>query len=138
MASTNLPQAVSGNTFNAANQMTAFGSQSLSYDANGNLVSDGTNTYTWDARNHLASISGGAFAAFVYDPLGRRASKTVNGTTTQFVYDGLNPVQELDGASPPNQTANRLAAWESTLISDSDTQACTSAMAAICYNQSDT
>ena len=44
----------------------------------------------------------------MYDPLERRAAKTVNGATTQFVYDGLNPVQELDGASPPNQTANLL------------------------------
>ncbi len=35
-------------------------------------------------------------------------SKTVNGTTTQFVYDGLNPVQELNEASPPVATANML------------------------------
>ena len=25
----------------------------LTYDANGNLTSDGTNTYTWDVCNHL-------------------------------------------------------------------------------------
>src|SRR5208337_4639050 len=37
-------------------------------------------------------------------PLGRRAAKTVNGTTTQFEYDAVNPVQELDAASPPNPT----------------------------------
>jgi hypothetical protein len=54
-----LPQAVSGNTFNAANQMTAFGAQALTYDANGNLTAEGTNTYTWNARNLLASIGGG-------------------------------------------------------------------------------
>ncbi len=35
-------------------------------------------------------------------------SKTVSGTTTQFLYDGLNPVQELNGAAPPSQTANLL------------------------------
>jgi RHS repeat-associated protein len=61
-----------------------------------------------DARNHLVSISGGVSAAFEYDAVGRRASKTASGNTTQFLYDGLNPVQELDGASPPNQTANLL------------------------------
>jgi hypothetical protein len=27
------------------------------YDANGNLAGDGTNTYTWDARNHLNARS---------------------------------------------------------------------------------
>jgi RHS repeat-associated protein len=99
---------VSGKTFNAGNAMTAFNGQALSYDANGNLTNDGTNTYTWDARNHLSAISGGVSASFVYDPSGRRMNKTIGGTMTQFLYDGLNPVQELDGASPPNVTANLL------------------------------
>jgi len=78
---------------------------------NGNLTYDGTNTYSWDARNHLTGISGGVSASFVYDPFGRRAEKVISGTTgtaTQFLYDGLNPLQELDGASPPNITANPL------------------------------
>lgn len=35
-------------------------------------------------------------------------NKTIGGTMTQFLYDGLNPVQELDGASPSNVTANLL------------------------------
>ena len=70
-------------------------------DANGNLTSDGTNTYTWDARNHLSAISGAAPGSFayVYDALNRRVSKSVAGNTTQFLYDGLNPVQELQSGS---------------------------------------
>ena len=70
-------------------------------DANGNLTSDGTNTYTWDARNHLSAISGAAPGnfAYVYDALNRRVSKAVAGTATQFLYDGLNPVQELQSGS---------------------------------------
>ncbi len=108
MAATNLPQAVTGNTFNVANEMVTFDGAALSYDANGNLASDGTNTYTWDARNHLASIAGANSASFVYDPFGRRASKAVNGAVTEFLYDGLNPVEELDGSSPPNVTAGML------------------------------
>jgi hypothetical protein len=47
-------------------------------------------------------------ASFVYDALGRRTAKSIKGTTTQFLYDRRNPVQELDGASPPNVTANLL------------------------------
>lgn len=35
LAQTNLPQAVTGNTFNAANEMTAFNGTTLSYDLNG-------------------------------------------------------------------------------------------------------
>ena len=30
--------------------------------------------------------------------MGRRTSKTINGTQTRFHYDGLTPVQELDGS----------------------------------------
>jgi len=108
LARTNLPSTVTGNSFNAANAMTAFGPQTLSYDANGNLTNDGTNTYTWDARNHLNAITGGSTASFQYDPFGRRTQKTISGVTTQFLYDGLNPVQELDGSSPANVTANLL------------------------------
>jgi uncharacterized protein RhaS with RHS repeats len=73
LAAGTLPAAVSGNTFNADNGMTAFNGQTLSYDANGNLISDGANTYTWDERNHLSTISGGVSANFVYDALGRRS-----------------------------------------------------------------
>ena len=100
LAATGLPTSVSGNTFNADNGMTGFGGAALSYDANGNLTSDGTNTYTWDARNNLTAISGGATASFVYDTFGRRASKSIAGTTTNFLYDGMNPVQELQAGTP--------------------------------------
>lgn len=77
---------------------------------------DGTNTYTWDARNQLNSISGILTASFEYaqfasrtllrdDPFGRRLQKTINSATTGFLYDGVNPVQELSGTTV---TANLL------------------------------
>jgi RHS repeat-associated protein len=97
-ARTGLPAAVASASYNANNQQTAWGGQTNTFDLNGNLTSDGTNTYTWDARDRLASISGGTTASFTYDPTGRRVSKTIAGTTTQFLYDGPNPVQELSGA----------------------------------------
>ena len=41
-------------------------------------------------------------ASFTYDPFGRRLSKTVNGTTTRYVYDGPDIAQELqDNTSIP-------------------------------------
>jgi RHS repeat-associated protein len=36
----------------------------------------------------------------VYDPAGRRAQKTINGVSTQFLYDGSNPVQEIQNGAP--------------------------------------
>jgi RHS repeat-associated protein len=91
---------VSNNTFNAANEMTAFNGTPQTYDPNGNLTNDGTNTYSWDARNHLTAIGGPSSATFAYDPLGRRDLKTINGVPTQFLYDGLNPVQEIQNGAP--------------------------------------
>ncbi|HEU4506847.1 MAG TPA: RHS repeat-associated core domain-containing protein [Pyrinomonadaceae bacterium] len=99
-ARTNLPQAFASATYNALNQVTQKGAQSLTYDANGNLSSDGVNTYTWDARNQLTAISGpGLTASFQYDGLGRRINKTVNGTSTNYLYDEATIVQELSGST---------------------------------------
>jgi YD repeat-containing protein len=98
-ARTLLPTAVTGATYDAANQQTAFNGQSQTFDLNGNLTGDGTNTYSWNVRNQLGSVSGPIPASFVYDPVGRRRRKTINGTVTDFVYDGLNPVRETTGAT---------------------------------------
>ena len=65
-----MPAAVTGNTFNADNGMTGFNGTTLSYDANDNLTSDGTNTHAWNARNQLSAISGAVSASFVYDAFG--------------------------------------------------------------------
>jgi YD repeat-containing protein len=103
-ARTGVPEAVSSTAYNAANHQTMFGDKTLTYDNNGNLqtITDmsGTTTYSWNARNQLVSVSGpGVSASFVYDGLGRREAKTINSNLTEFLYDGLNPVQENSGAT---------------------------------------
>ena len=81
--------------------MTAFNGTPQTYDANGNLTNDGTNTYSWDARNHLVGRSPVLILrASRTTRLGRRAQKTIGSTSTQFLYDGLNPVQELQNGAP--------------------------------------
>src|SRR5262249_18500161 len=75
-----------------------FAGTSMGYDANGNLVSDGVNSYTWNARNQLSSVSGPSTSAtFQYDALGRRIVKTIGSVTTRFLYDAQNIVQEQSG-----------------------------------------
>ncbi len=107
-----LPQTFTG-SYNSANQLTSYtqngGSPtSLSYDNNGQLTGDGTNTYTWNDRQELTAITGGSpTASFTYDPLGRRSSATFAATTTQYLYDSDTVVQEQDGSSTP--TVNYLA-----------------------------
>jgi RHS repeat-associated protein len=88
------------------------------YDADGNLTSDGRWTYTWDAENRLSSMQAIAAAPmtaklrleFAYDYRGRRIQKKVYGwnvgtgtylfqSTKKFLYDGWNLVAELDGSN---------------------------------------
>jgi RHS repeat-associated protein len=88
-------------SYDASNRQTAVNSQSLTFDQNGNLTSDGTNTYTWNARDELVSMSGPSLtASFQYDGEGRRISKTVNGITTTYTYDGLQVVAEQQQSGP--------------------------------------
>jgi hypothetical protein len=110
LAAVNLPANVgaAGTAYNADNEQTKFSGATLGYDANGNLTSAGASSYTFDGRNHLTAIGGSGTASFVYDPFGRRMSKTISGTATKFIYDGFNPVQLLNGSSPPGVTANLL------------------------------
>jgi RHS repeat-associated protein len=100
------PSSASTATYNSDNQLTAWGGTPLSYDPNGNMTSDGAHNYVWDARNQLKQIDGGATASFTYDAFGRRFGKTILGTSTGFLYDGDNAVQELSGTTV---TANILA-----------------------------
>jgi YD repeat-containing protein len=83
-ARTGIPQGISSTAYNVANHKTTFGDKALTYDNNGNLqtITDpsGTTTYTWNARNQLVGISGPTVtASFVYDGLGRRQQKMING-----------------------------------------------------------
>jgi RHS repeat-associated protein len=86
-------------TSNGLNQYTASGSATLSYDANGNLTSDGTNSYVYDDENHLVSASGAHSATLAYDPLGRlwQTVGSVTGTT-DFEYDGDRMLEEFNGS----------------------------------------
>lgn len=83
---------------NGLNQYSAVDGVDYSYDANGNLTSDGTTNYTYDIENRLTSASGGSSATLEYDPLGRLYEVSGGGSTTRFLYDGDALVAEYDEA----------------------------------------
>src|SRR3546814_7128951 len=66
---------------NGLNQYTAAGSASFTYDANGNLTSDGSTTYLYDIENRLVGASGGSSATLRYDPLGRLYERSEEHTS---------------------------------------------------------
>lgn len=57
-----------------------------------------TTTYTYDSKDRLIQLNGsdGSQQVFEYDPAGRRISTTVGATLTKHLYDGQNPLAELD------------------------------------------
>ena len=87
-------------------------SQSFTYDADGNLLTDGMWTYQWDAENRLTQMStstaavnagiAGQVLTFQYDYLDRRVQKRVTNTagtqeyySRRYLYDGWNLVAEF-------------------------------------------
>jgi RHS repeat-associated protein len=95
-----LPEALAAGEYNAANELVKRGSQSFTYDKEGNLLSGGGNEYAWNARGELTGISGGTASSFEYDPFGRRTAKTRGGTTTDMLYDGENvAVESVEGSA---------------------------------------
>jgi uncharacterized protein RhaS with RHS repeats len=92
-----LPAPLTSATYDAANRLTAWNGALLTYDDNGNLLSEGSRSYSWDARNRLTALGGLQPASFQYDAFGRRISKAGPSGTTDYLYDGAEAVQELAG-----------------------------------------
>jgi len=79
-----------GRSHDSKNQLTAVGSASLTFDANGNTTTDvNGQTYTYDAWNRMAvakNSSGTVLASFSYDVIGRRVSRSAGSNTRHFFY----------------------------------------------------
>jgi RHS repeat-associated protein len=110
-ARTGIPQPISTASYDAANQLINWNGVALAYDANGNMLSDGTNTFTWDARGQLAAFNATSLG---YDALGRRVQ---GAGGTSFLYDGINLVQQLSGTTP---TANLLTGGVDQFFTQAD------------------
>lgn len=98
-ARTNLPQPVVTTAYDFGNQLTNWNGATPSYDLNGNMLSDGVNSISWNARNQVANLNS---VSPQYDGYGRR-TKNLGGTS--FLYDGPNDIQELSGSTV---TANNI------------------------------
>ena len=82
---------------NGLNQYVSAGPASFTYDANGNLTSDGTSAFVYDAENRL--IAGPDGATLVWDPLGRLFQSSSNTRpATRYLYDGDKLTAEYDAA----------------------------------------
>ena len=66
-----------------------YNGKSISYDAIGNPLNDGTWTYTWQEGRKLATMSkSGTTWTFDYDANGMRTKRTTGSTTYNYTYHG--------------------------------------------------
>jgi RHS repeat-associated protein len=89
---------------NALNQYTSLSVNSVSsvvqYDPKGNLTDSGNGfVYTYDSKNRLLSAVSagmGVNLAMAYDGDNKVVSRTLNGTTRYFIYDGWSLIAEYN------------------------------------------
>ncbi|MGR3968176.1 RHS repeat protein, partial [Pseudomonas sp. 910_23] len=87
----------------AGNRLMIQGDRHYDYDAFGNLIRERrgkgqqlVTEYRYDCQHRLISITkpNGETASYRYDPFGRRVSKTVDGKTTEFFWQGDKLIAE--------------------------------------------
>lgn len=76
-------------------RLTSDGTNSYTYDANGNTQTRTGFTFGWSYEDRLTSVTGGGGAVYQYDYAGRR---TVAGTAS-YLYEGAQAVRETDTVS---------------------------------------
>ncbi len=81
------------------NQYQQVGNDAVGNDNEHAMKSYQTNSYTYVNDERLSSIVNGSNSySLVYDALGRCVKRTLNGTTTYYIYDGEKPIVEYNSA----------------------------------------
>jgi RHS repeat-associated protein len=93
------PGTTSYTTADVDNGYTNANGVAFTYDGNHNLTFDGFNNLTYDVENRLiqAQSASVGISQYLYDPLGHRKEKLVNGVTTQFVLAGNDEIADYAG-----------------------------------------
>ena len=79
-------------TTNMLNQYTVVNSNQPTYDDDGNMLTNGGWTYTWNGENRMVqAVNGNTKLQFVYDYMGRRVEKKVfDGDTVSHLLKVLH------------------------------------------------
>jgi len=78
-----------------------------SYDSDGHLTYDGTNTYSWDAYGKMVGVRVGATAAVcgtsgscaTYDALGRIVETSTNATYKEYLFGPTGRLAQMSGTT---------------------------------------
>jgi RHS repeat-associated protein len=81
--------------------------QAYTWDANGNLLGDGTRSFIYDAANRLTLVSSGTLTTtFEYDGLSNRVAQTVDGVETRYALDVAGGLPEVIAATTSGATTH--------------------------------
>jgi len=100
-----LPSAVNAGAADSANRISQFGATAYTFDPDGQTSTksnaQGVTQYSWDGRGRLsqAALPNDQLVNYSYDALGRLGGRTENGTTTTYLYDGLNVIRDDVGTT---------------------------------------
>lgn len=88
-----------------------------SYDAAGNLTSDGAHSYQYDAEGRIAKVDAGTGneARYFYDAGNRRIKKVAGGYTTYYIWEGGVVIAEYSDA--PQSGAGRTRFYHNDTLS---------------------
>jgi RHS repeat-associated protein len=84
---------------NRITSVTGISTVNYSYDASGNMTSDGLHSYTYDSEDRLVSVDSGATAQYSYDHQNRRYKKTIGSTVTHYVWENGKVLGEYNGST---------------------------------------
>jgi len=75
-------------TYNANDQLTDQDGESFNYDDNGNLITQGDTTYSYNAQNQLIRVTTPTSTIeYSYDANNNRITKSINNQTTHYLVD---------------------------------------------------
>jgi RHS repeat-associated protein len=94
------PSGTTNYTYDAADRLASQagpeGDLAFRHDDNGNLVSAGSRSYSYDETSHLAAVTAdGSRVTYTYDGAGRRLTRSAGGDTTRYSWDPNHAFAQL-------------------------------------------
>ena len=80
----------------------SFNGTAITYDDIGNPLryyNGSSYTFGWEGRRLVSALTSGKSMSFTYNEEGLRVTKTVNGETTHFIYDGSLLIAEYNNSA---------------------------------------
>ena len=102
------------NYADTSNRLQAVDTDNYQYDANGNLLARGSESWTYNARNRMATYSEGGMqqAAYTYNAQGERVKKTLaDGATVHYQYNGVGQLMAEYRYQNGSQTESKQYVW---------------------------